>query len=60
MRPGDGASPAPCEHGFVDLCLGETHSLEFKRRDVRQFVGRNHAIHDGRAVGFERLAGGVE
>ena len=28
-------------------------------RDVRHFVGRNHAVDNGRAVGLERLADGI-
>jgi hypothetical protein len=48
------------EYRFLDFCLGEiAHCLEVEMRDVGQFVGRDHAIDNGRAVGLERLADGL-
>jgi hypothetical protein len=51
---------SPAGHGedcFLDLCLGEIAELfRLNMRHVGQFVGRNHAVDNGRAVGLSALS----
>jgi hypothetical protein len=54
-------SPAGCgEDCFLNFGLGEIADLlEVEMRKVGQFVGRNHAVDNGRAFGLERPADGL-
>jgi hypothetical protein len=54
------SSAGNCQNCFFDLRFRVVaHRFLLEMRDVGQFVGRNHAVDDGRAIRLQRLVDGI-
>jgi hypothetical protein len=49
-----------CKYRLLDLCFGVVAGLfQLNMREVGQFVSRNHAVDNGRAIRLQRLVDGI-